>query len=98
MEDDKGNGEKISELLDALENATTIKGEVGAAREAALDAIEVAWAGLLLAFYSFAVDNRKEARAVKDTIAERLKRGVSNRQVVDYIVKALTDLCDVVER
>ena len=104
MDDESGNGDKISELLDALESATKLKGDIEAARGIAAtteskaeNAIGMAVLALMLSFMHLAADHPRIARRIKGLWVRLLRARVSDAATVDEVEQAMTALCRVAE-
>jgi|GEM_PF-4643144 len=104
MDDESGNGDKISELLDALESATRLRREIEAARDIAAtteskaeNAIRVAVLALVLSFMHSAADHPRTARRIKHLWVRLLRAQVSDAATVDELEQVMTALCRVGE-
>jgi len=104
MDDESGNGDKISELLDALESATRLRREIEAARDIAAtteskaeNAVRVAVLALVLSFMHSAADHPRTARRIKHLWVRLLRAQVSDAATVDELEQVMTALCRVGE-
>jgi predicted type IV restriction endonuclease len=104
MDDESGDGERISELLDALESATKLKREIEAAKDIAAttegkaeNAIRMAVLALVLSFMQSAAEHPRTARRIKHLWVRLLRAQVSDAATVDEVEQVMAALCRVAE-